>query len=83
MSEMAKMIQVRNVSDRLHRELMRRARMKGQTLTEYVVQILEREVAGPPREEVFERIATRSTVDLHQPVADFIRAERRRATSKQ
>ena len=46
---MVKMIQVRNVSDRLHRELVRRARMQGQTLTDYVEQILERELARPAR----------------------------------
>ena len=53
---MSKMIQVRNVPDRLHRELTRRARARGQNLTDYVQQILEREVARPPALEVFERI---------------------------
>ena len=37
------MIQVRNVPDALHGELMRRARARGQTLTDYIQQILERE----------------------------------------
>ena len=45
---MSRMIQVRNVSDKLHRELMRRARARGRTLTDYVEEILEREVARPP-----------------------------------
>ena len=78
-SAMVKMIHIRNVSDRLHRELVRRARMQGQTLTDYVEQILERELARPAREEVFERIASRTAVDLRHPVADLIRAERRAA----
>lgn len=61
---MAKMIQVRNVPDRLHRELRRRARLRGQSLTEYIEEILEREVARPPAEEVFARIRSRTPVDL-------------------
>lgn len=71
-----KMIQVRNVPDRLHRELTRRARARGRTLTDYIQEILEREVARPPAEEVFERVARRSAVDLGVSAADLIREER-------
>lgn len=73
---MSKMIQVRNVPDRLHRELVRRARKKGVTLTDYVQGILEREVSRPPVEEVFERVRGRAPVDVGRPVADLIREER-------
>ena len=73
---MSKMIQVRNVPDRLHKELVRRAKAKGQTLTAYIQEILEREVARPPREEVFERIAGRTPVKLSKPAAEIIREER-------
>jgi hypothetical protein len=73
---MSKMIQVRNVPDRLHRELARRARARGETLTEYVERILEREVARPVPEEVFERIARRPRVDLGEPAAELIKRER-------
>jgi plasmid stability protein len=76
---MAKMIQVRNVPDRLHRELMHRARKRGQSLTEFIEQILEREVARPPVEEVLARIASREPIKLDRPIAEIIRAERRRA----
>ena len=75
---MSKMIQVRDVSDRLHRELTRRAAREGKTLTQYVEQILEREVARPLRQEVFERISRRSPVDLRIPAADILRDERTR-----
>ena len=75
---MAKMIQVRNVPDRLHRELTRRARERGETLTRYVQSILEREVARPPAEEVFERVRRRTTVHLDRPVAEILREERSR-----
>jgi len=76
---MSKMIQVRNVPERLHRELVHRARKRGQTLTEFIEEILKREVARPPIEEVLERIASREPVDLKVPAAKIIRAERRRA----
>ena len=56
---MAKMIQIRNVSDALHAELMRRAQLQGQTLTAYLEEILEREVARPPIADVLARIEAR------------------------
>ena len=73
---MPKMIQVRSVPDRLHSELVRRAEARGMTLTDYVEGILEREVARPPAEEVFERIARRAPVDLGRSVAEILREER-------
>jgi plasmid stability protein len=73
---MSKMIQVRNVPDRLHRELVRRARARGQSLTDYVQDILEREVARPPAAEVFERVSRRTPVRLAGRAAELIREER-------
>jgi len=73
---MSKMLQVRNVPERLHRELRKRAQRRGQTLTDYVQEILEREVARPPADEVFDRIESRASVDLDIRVADIIREER-------
>lgn len=70
------MIQVRNVPDRLHRELVKRASRRGLTLTRYIQDILEREVARPPAEEVFDRIQVSPTVRLGRPAADLIREER-------
>lgn len=73
---MSKMIQVRNVPDRLHRELVRRAKARGQALTEYIQDILEREVSRPPASEVFDRIEARKPVRLDRPVSELIREER-------
>lgn len=70
------MLQVRNIPERLHWELVKRARARGQTLTDYVQGILEREVARPPAEEVFERVGGRSAVDVGVPAAELIRSER-------
>ena len=61
---MTKMLQVRNIPERLHRELSKRAKARGQTLTEYVQRLLEREVARPPAEEVFDRIDRRKPIDI-------------------
>jgi antitoxin FitA len=73
---MSKMIQVRNVPDRLHRELMKRARTRGETLTQYIEGVLEREIRRPLPEEVLERIRSRSSVTLDRPVMDLIREDR-------
>lgn len=70
------MIQVRNVPDRLHRELVKRARARGQSLTQYIEQVLEREVARPDAADVFQRIRARQPVDLGRPAAQMIREER-------
>lgn len=61
---MPKMLQVRNIPERLHRELAKRAKARGQSLTEYVQRLLEREVARPPAEEVFDRIDRRKPIDI-------------------
>lgn len=76
----AKMIQVRSVPERLHRQLMKRARALGLTLTDYIQRILEREVARPAAGEVFDRVAQRSPVTLGRPAAQLIREERRKRT---
>jgi antitoxin FitA len=75
---MPKMIQVRNVPDELHGELVKRARARGQTLTDYLQELLEREVARPLPEEVFRRVETREPVHLPVEAAELIREERRR-----
>ena len=74
-----KMIQIRDAPLRLHRELVRRAKARGMTLTDYVQEILEREVSRPTQEEVFERIRGREPVDLGMSAAELVRAGRREA----
>jgi hypothetical protein len=49
----------------------------GQTLTRYVEEILEREAAPPPREEVYERISSREPADIStEEIVWMIRADR-------
>lgn len=45
-------------------------------LTDYIEEILEREIARPPAPEVFERISTRARVKTTGRVADVIRRAR-------
>jgi hypothetical protein len=73
---MSKMIQVRNVPDRLHRELVKRARSRGETLTQYVQGVLEREARRPLATEILERIRARTPVELERPIAELIREDR-------
>lgn len=74
---MTKMIQVRNVPAALHRELQRRARDRGVPLTRYIQDILEREVARPPADEIVERITSRPGVELGRSAAELLREERK------
>jgi hypothetical protein len=73
---MSKMIQVRNVPERLHRDLARRARRQGLTLTMYIQRILEREVARRPAAEIFDRVEASPAIQLGQSAAELIREER-------
>lgn len=73
------MIQVRNVPDALHQELVRRAAAEGLTLTAYVQRLLEREVARPPRAQVLDRLRALEPVDPGVPPAELIRQERSKA----
>jgi hypothetical protein len=73
---MSKVVQLRNVPERLHRELVRRARAQGLTLTEYIRALLEREVAPLRASEVFDRIERRPPVRVGCRAADLVREER-------
>jgi hypothetical protein len=73
---MSKMIQVRNVPDKVHRELVRRAKKRRQTLTAYIEEILENEVRTMNWDELDARIRSREPVELSEPPAETIRRER-------
>jgi antitoxin FitA len=73
---MSKMIQLRNVSDALHRTLKARAAMAGMSLSDYLLSEI-REIAGRPTlQELAERMKARAPVRLPRPAADAVRAER-------
>jgi plasmid stability protein len=56
---MAKMIQVRNVPDALHRKLKARAAEAGMSLSEYLLRDLEARADLPSERELFARIRAR------------------------
>jgi hypothetical protein len=56
--------------------LTRRASANGETLTEYIERILMKEVARPAVDELFNRSARRTRVDLGEPAAKLIKRER-------
>jgi len=70
------MIQVRGVRPELHAELVRRAKRRGMTLTDYVEEILEREIAKPSIAEWLEQVAKDEPVELDRPSWEIIREMR-------
>jgi plasmid stability protein len=75
---MAKMLQVRNVPDALHRKLKSRAALEGISLSDYVLRELERIAERPTLKELAERIARLPPVDYDVSPAQIIREERDR-----
>lgn len=73
---MSKMVQIRNVPDTLHRKLKARAAGAGQTLSDYLLAEMERLAALPTREQMLERIRSRTRVSLKTSAAAVIREER-------
>lgn len=61
---MSKMIQVRNVPDKLHRALKVRAAQQGKSLSAFLIEELERLASIPTREEMLARLQSRSRIDL-------------------
>jgi hypothetical protein len=73
---MPKMLQVRNVPDRVHRALRERAARRGMTLSSYVLDELGRIVDEPPVDEWLEEVHRHPPVRLRSKVADLVRRER-------
>lgn len=71
-----KMIQVRNVPDALHAELVARAARARMTLSDYLLKELQALAAKPTLEELFERISHREPVTLSVSTAEVSRSER-------
>ena len=77
------MIQVRNVPDDLHQALKRRAKLRGKTLTDYIQEILEREVSRDDRRAVIDRILSREPIDLGDVTAAQLVHEARREAGRE
>lgn len=72
------MIQVRNVPEKLHRELVKRAKGQGLSLTDYITRVLQREVGVSSKREAFDRFLSHAPVDLGgMAAAEAVRDARR------
>ena len=69
-------LQGRNVPDEVHRTLKVRAAQQGRSLSDYLLDELQRIAEQPTMEEVLARIASREPAELPESAADMIRAER-------
>jgi len=74
-------LQVKNVPDAFHRKIRKHAERQGQTIRDFVLEAIRRELV---REEFRERLARRSPVELGTSAArvlDEVRGERDREVS--
>lgn len=75
---MAKMIQLRNVPDELHRTLKARAALAGMSLSDYLLREIRKTADRPSREELLRRLESRRASRLTISSAEAVRAERDR-----
>jgi len=72
----AKMIQIRNVPDAVHRKLKARAAMAGMSLSDFLLREMEAISKLPSREEMLDRLSRLAPVIPSESAADAVRAER-------
>jgi plasmid stability protein len=70
---MSKMIQIRNVPDPVHRELKARAARLGLSLSDFLLREITPLAELPSIEELMERIARRSPVELEETPTETVR----------
>ncbi len=75
---MSKMIQLRHVPDLLHRKLKARAALEGMSLSDYLLEEVERLAERPTVGELRERLGQRSAIVPRISPAKAVRAERDR-----
>lgn len=73
---MAKMIQIRNVPETLHRKLKARAAMEGMSLSDYLLEELRLIARQPSVQEWLRQLEIRSPVKSTLSSADLIREGR-------
>ena len=75
---MAKTLQVRNVPERVHRQLRARAAAAGMSLSDYALAELERVAERPPLRDVLARAGDRSGGAATREIVAAVRAGRDR-----
>lgn len=72
----SKNIQIRNVPGQLHRHVKSRAAMEGLSISEWLIQLVKKSLEKPSRQEVLERVAERSAVEISTPISEILNQER-------
>jgi plasmid stability protein len=75
---MSRMVQVRNVPDDVHRKLKARAALAGLSLSDFILNELERSLDRPTQAELVARLASRTPVKTKLAPVSVLRAERDR-----
>ena len=75
-SQIPKVIQVRNLPDDVYREAKTRAARAGLSLSDYLLRELAQPLAVPPVDVVLAHIAGRDRPELAESPAEVVRAER-------
>jgi antitoxin FitA len=78
---MSSMIQIRNVPDDLHRDLKVRAARTGMTLSDYLLAELRALAVRPTMQEWLARSETWEPVEVEEPPAVALAAERGRGAA--
>ena len=73
---MSTMIQIRNVPTRLHRALKSRAAMEGKSMSELLLEQIERLLALPSEQELRTRLRDAEPFAMQESSAELIRRER-------
>ena len=73
---MSKMIQLRNVPERLHRKLKARAATEGRSLSEYLLGYIQELAERPTLLEMRERLRHRESLELDISPTEVLRRER-------
>ena len=73
---MSKMIQLRNVPDKLHRKLKARAATERRSLSEYLISHIREFAERPTLLEMQDRLRQRESVRVDLSPADVLRQER-------
>jgi antitoxin FitA len=73
---MNKHVQIRNVPDAKHRKLKARAAERGMTITDYVKQLVDRDLERPTMAELIKRAKNFTQVDIGTSSVDNVREDR-------
>ena len=74
---MAKMVQIRNMPDSMHRKLKAKAAETGLSLSDYLVRELRDSAEQPSVEAILERLRQREPFEPKTPPAKALRDERK------